>query len=105
MNWRKEYIYILTKSFPPDERFGLISQLRRASVSVPSNIAEGYYQRTKGEYAQFCHIALDSLKELETQIMLAKDLNMTSTEHFDDVEALLEETSKVLGSLCRSFNR
>lgn len=97
-------IYTLTKSFPSDERFGLVSQMRRASVSVPSNIAEGYSRRSRGEYLQFCHIAYASLNEIETQMMLAKDLCMTSHDSFTPVESTLISTLKLLNALCRSLD-
>lgn len=97
-------IYTLTKAFPSDERFGLVSQLRRASVSVPSNIAEGYHRRSRGEYLQFCHIALGSLNEVEVQIMLAKDLEMVPPQSFQVVENTLNSTLKLLGALCRALD-
>jgi four helix bundle protein len=69
-------MYRLTHSFPPDERFGLVSQLRRAAVSVPSNIAEGQSRHTSGEFVQFLSHAEGSLAELETQILIAVELEL-----------------------------
>jgi four helix bundle protein len=68
-------VYALTKKFPQEEIFGLTSQMRRASVSIPSNIAEGFTRRTRKEYAQFSRIAFGSGAELETQVIIAKRLN------------------------------
>lgn len=108
--WQYAYLlakemYALTSAFPRDERFGLVSQLRRASVSVLSNIAEGYYRRSREECLQFCHIALGSANEVDAQLMLAKDLGMTSTERFSESEKLLDTTLRLLGTLCRSLDK
>lgn len=70
-----EDIYRITKKFPSDEKFGLISQLRRASISVPSNIAEGAARKSDKENIQFLHIALGSIAEIETQLIIANRLN------------------------------
>jgi four helix bundle protein len=67
--------YIVTKQFPTDERFGLIQQMRRAAISVPSNIAEGAGRRTTREFIQFLYIATGSLTELETQFIISKELD------------------------------
>ncbi len=72
-------IYQLTAKFPADERFGLISQLRRASVGVPSNIAEGQARLTPGEFRQFLGIARGSLAELDTQLIIAEQLGYLTT--------------------------
>lgn len=72
MNFVTE-IYQLTKTFPPDEKFGLSSQIRRAGVSVPTNIAEGSARKTTKEYIQFLFIAIGSLTELETHLVIAKN--------------------------------
>ena len=77
--WEKSYqlslsIYKITTEFPNDEKFGLTSQVRRAAVSIPSNIAEGYGRRTRADYIKFLHIAYGSCCELETQILLSGDL-------------------------------
>lgn len=66
-----DQVYSLTKNFPKEELFGLTSQTRRSAVSVPSNIAEGFDRKNTKEYLQFCHIALSSLSELDTQIEIA----------------------------------
>ncbi|WP_245584792.1 four helix bundle protein [Pedobacter glucosidilyticus] len=71
-------VYILTAKFPVDERFGLISQIDRCSISVPSNIAEGSARGTNKDFAHFLKMSLGSLYELETQLLLAADLNMIS---------------------------
>ncbi|MFH1338889.1 MAG: four helix bundle protein [Candidatus Omnitrophota bacterium] len=77
--WQKAYrlvleIYKVTKEFPKEEMYGLAQQMRRAAVSIPSNIAEGYARQHKLEYKQFLSMAYSSLAELETQVMLARDL-------------------------------
>ena len=73
-------IYKLTKSFPDDEKFGLITQLKRASVSVPSNIAEGAARKSDKEYIQFLYIALGSLTEIETQLIISERLGFCETD-------------------------
>jgi len=71
-------IYKLTQNFPKAEIFGIVSQLRRASISVPSNIAEGFSRYRNNEYRRFLFIALGSCAELETQIEICSDLNISS---------------------------
>jgi four helix bundle protein len=85
-----EDIYRLTALFPRDERFGLISQIRRASVSVPSNITEGAGRNSKGEFKQFLGIAVGSLFELETQLLLAKRFNYIASidNQLDKIDSL-----------------
>ncbi len=77
--WQKSYklcieVYKISKEFPSQENFGLISQIRRCSVSIPSNIAEGYARKNRKEYIQFLYTANGSLAELQTQLMLSKDI-------------------------------
>lgn len=78
-------IYLLTKKFPSDEKFGLTSQLRRATVSVSSNIAEGCGRRTNKDFAHLLYNALGSLKEVESQLFLALDLEYISDGDFKKV--------------------
>ena len=76
-------IYILTKKYPSNEQFGLVSQMRRCAVSIPSNIAEGAARNSRNEYLQFLYISLGSMSELETQLILSKELNF-----IDDTEVI-----------------
>ncbi|MBS9462307.1 four helix bundle protein [Flagellimonas sp. 389] len=84
-------IYVITKSFPEDEKFSLISQVQRCAVSVPSNIAEASGRQTAKEAIHFLHIARGSLYELETQLILANDLEYIST----DIDIILTEVERV----------
>ena len=89
-------IYRFTEKFPKTEIYGLVSQMRRSAVSIPSNIAEGYGRRSHKEYLQFYSIAYGSALELETQLIISKDLNFVSEEGFTDIEDLLREVVKML---------
>lgn len=98
-------VYILTSEFPPDERFGLVTQMRRAAVSIPSNIAEGYARRERRDYARFISMAYGSGAELETQLKIAKQLNFSSTEKYINVEELLTQVQKMLNSLAEKLRQ
>jgi four helix bundle protein len=89
-----ECVYRLTVAFPDEERFGLTSQLRRAAVSIPSNIAEGAARSSTGELGHYLGIALGSAAELETQLELAKRLGFT--DNTDEAISLLENVRKQL---------
>lgn len=89
-------IYQLTAVFPKEEMYGIISQIRRAAVSIPSNIAEGYGRRSQKEYLQFFAIAYGSALELETQLIITKELNFAIEEKFKNAESLLNEVIKML---------
>lgn len=88
-------VYKLTTSFPKEEMYGLANQLRRAAVSVPSNIAEGYMRGSK-EYVQFLKIALGSAAELETQLLLIRDLGFCDDNVFNHIYDLNEEVIRLL---------
>jgi four helix bundle protein len=93
-------VYLASDSFPERERYGLQSQIRRAAVSIPSNIAEGAARGSKAEYVRFMHIARGSLMELDTQLWLAKDLGYC--DYDKDLKAALESILMKLNRLIRS---
>jgi four helix bundle protein len=92
-------IYATTKAFPRDEIYGLSNQLRRAAVSVPSNIAEGKGRYSKKEYVQFLFRARGSLLEVETQLQIARNLDYVSEETFAALLRIASETGRVLNGL------
>jgi four helix bundle protein len=97
--WQKaveltKLIYELTKDFPTEEKFGLTNQIRRASVSIPSNIAEGAGRNSDKEFVQFLAIAAGSSYEVETQLIIAIELNYTN--NIENVFRLIEEIQKML---------
>ena len=97
--WQKSYklvleVYKMTGTFPKSEVYGLSQQMRKAAISIPSNIAEGYGRKHKTEYNQFLSIAYGSLLELETQFLLATDLKYVSKNQ--TVEKLLKEVGSML---------
>jgi four helix bundle protein len=94
--------YKFTRLFPQSELYGLTSQIRRSSVSVASNIAEGYGRRSKPEYIQFLHIALGSLRELDTQLIIAKEVDLTDKDLFIP---LLNEVEEMQSILVASLNK
>jgi four helix bundle protein len=89
-------IYRLTQGFPREELYGLSSQIRRASVSVPSNIAEGHGRLNTGEYRQFLGIARGSNFELQTQLEIARALGFGKSELLDEAEGLSHEVGKMI---------
>ena len=92
-------VYKLTGGFPELERYGLTSQMRRSSISIPSNIAEGYRRGRKG-YIQFLKIAHGSSAELETQLSLSRDLGFIECkDEFEYIYGLQDEVSKLLGTI------
>ncbi len=106
--WQKSYrlcldIYSFTRKFPKEEVYGLSSQIRRAAVSVPSNIAEGYGRKTRKEYIQALYIAYGSLCEVETQIMLAGDLDYIESEALKELISDLRDSERMLKALIRSL--
>lgn len=102
--WQKsielvENVYAITKSFPDDERFNLTSQIRRSTVSIPSNIAEGHGRKSNGEFTHFLKIAFGSSSELETQLIIAYRLKILSKKEYDESTELLTYVRKMLSSL------
>lgn len=85
-------VYTLSGAFPADERFGLTSQLRRSAVSIPSNIAEGRARKSTKDFLRFLNIAYGSLAEIETQLLLSKDMAFAPAS---EVDALLNETAEI----------
>jgi four helix bundle protein len=96
-------VYRFTSKFPDSERFGLTNQMRRASVSIASNIAEGYGRATKGEYVQFPGHARGSCSEIETQIVIAKKLGFGALPDLDSTESHCNDVSRLLGALMKSI--
>ena len=93
-------VYLLTQKFPKEEMFGLVSQMRRAAVSIPSNIAEGAARTGDREFAQFLNVARGSLSELETQLLIASDLGyITSNDPIFDV---VDQVSRLVTGLHKS---
>ena len=98
-------VYLLTAKFLVGERFGLTSQMDRAAVSVPSNIAEGYGRATTQDYLHFLRIARGSAYELETQLVLAEDLGLCGREASSKVAATLHEVIRLLQGLVAALER
>jgi len=96
-------VYKLTATFPDSERFGLTNQLRRASVSVASNIAEGYGRASRGEYVQFLGNARGSISEVETQLVIAKALRFGSSQVLNTAEDLCNEVGRILRAMMKSL--
>jgi four helix bundle protein len=99
--WKQSFalvkkIYLLTSKFPMDERFGLTSQIRRACTSVPVNIAEGSARRSDKELQQFLYIALGSASELDTLLLLSRELDFITPDEFDTVNIDLDSIFKLL---------
>ena len=106
--WQKamdlaELIYQLTVDIPESEKFGLTSQIRRASVSIPSNIAEGYGRMNRGDYRRFLMVANGSLKELETQLILLNRLNYVSQADSKTIWNLCQEVGKMLFTMIKTL--
>jgi four helix bundle protein len=96
-------IYKLTKKFPREELYGLASQMRRSSVSLPSNIAEGFKRYHNKEYKQFLYIALGSSAELETQLIISEELKYINNEDAKGVYEKLDHLSRMITSLMRKL--
>jgi four helix bundle protein len=107
--WQKgietaKLVYRLTTAFPAEEKFGLVSQMRRAAVSIPLNIAEGQARHTTGEFIQFISHAEGSVAELETQLILSIELGFAKAEAAKPVFILLDEIRRMLNGLRRKLS-
>ncbi|TDE06624.1 four helix bundle protein [Flavobacterium hiemivividum] len=97
-------VYKLTKHFPDDEKYALTSQLKRASVSIPSNIAEGFGRQTDKSFNHFLNIARGSLNEIETQLIIEKELEFVNDDNlFNDIIFLIEEEVKMINAFARNL--
>ncbi|MGE5041427.1 MAG: four helix bundle protein [Candidatus Levyibacteriota bacterium] len=97
-------VYKISKNFPQEERFGLVDQVRRASVSVTSNIAEGFSRKTKKEKAQFLFTSLGSLTEVQNQLLIARDLGYLDNKEFKEIADKTIIVSKLINGLIKSAN-
>src|SRR3989344_70426 len=106
--WQKGHtlvlgIYVAAKTFPVSEQFGLTSQVKRAAISITSNIAEGYSRRTKADKIHFYHLALGSCTEVQNQLIAARDLVYLGVSEFEKLYALSIEVHKLLNGLIKSL--
>ena len=97
-------VYKQTKSFPKDELFGMTSQLRRASTSIPINIAEGCGRRSDAEFAHFLNIAAGSASEVEEELLLSFDLKFIDKESFQQLDKEVKEIKAMLGKLIETLH-
>lgn len=107
--WQKaitlaKLVYKFTGGFPSEEKFGLTAQMRRAAVSIPSNIAEGQARHTTGEFIQFISHAEGSLAELDTQLILAVELQFSRIGNAHPAFELIAELRRMLNVLCRTLS-
>ncbi len=107
--WKKAHllcleVYKITNDYPSEEKFGLISQLRRASSSIPTNIAEGCGYQTKKEFGRFLRIASGPASEVEYQLLLSKDLKFVSQEKFEELTKEVTIIRKMLYKLTQSLS-
>ena len=108
--WQKamdlvEVVYEATDGFPKAEVYGLVSQMRRSAVSIPSNLAEGFGRNSDGSFLQFCRISQGSLRELETQIILSGRLGYMDPKVVNELLGRANEIGKILYGLMRSIER
>lgn len=108
IGWQKSVelavsLYPLTESFPAAEKFGLVSQIRRAGVSVPSNIAEGFGRGKTDDYLRFLRVARGSLFEIDTQLLIAHRLGYVNEQEFRDKIDQIQECGRILAGLIKSI--
>ena len=100
-----EAVYQVSRTFPKDELFGLTSQVRRAAVSMPSNIAEGQSRRSTKEFLQFLSVARGSLSEVETQLVISKRLNYLSSDQLSDLQHKSSELGRLINGLSNAIQK
>lgn len=98
-------IYLLTTKFPSDEKFGLTSQLRRAAVSIPANIGEGFGRNSRKDFARFASIALGSAREVETLLLIAIEIKLTNSDAAKSCLSLNDECCRMLNSMRFNLSR
>ena len=108
--WQKSFllvkeIFALTAKFPKSEFYGIVSQMRRCAVSIPSNIAEGYGRKSTKSYIQFYAISYGSALELETQVLISKELKFANSDQFEKVDNLLLEVCKMLNAMITKMKK
>ena len=108
--WKKAHllvldIYKITVRFPKEERFGIVSQLRRAATSIPANIAEGFGRRTTKDYVRFLDMSAGSLNEARYFLILSRDLDHISPTEYSSLRSQCDEVGRLLGGLIQSLLR
>ncbi len=108
--WKKSIdlvtsIYRLTSTFPKIEVLGIVTQLRRASVSIPSNIAEGYGRRSRPDFVRFCQIAMGSLFEVQTQLIISRNLGYLNDVDFEEILESAKEIERMISSFVETLKR
>lgn len=98
-------VYVITKSFPKEELFVLTSQMRRAAISIPSNIAEGYVRKSTKEFLQFIQIAFGSASELDTQMIIAKELGYIKPEQYAQITQQIDYILRMLNKLSKALKK
>ena len=106
--WQKgielaKLIYQISQELPPDEKFSLGDQLRRAAISVPSNIAEGYGRRTSNDYRKYLPISLGSLYEIQTQLKIGFELNLITNDKFCKANSLAKEIDRMVYAITKKL--
>ena len=96
-------VYKMTSSFPKEELYGITSQIRRAAISIPSNIAEGAARKTANEFRQFLYIALSSAAELNTQLIISNNLGFLNKDQMDTLNSELDSLSRRIQGLIKSL--
>ena len=108
--WQKSHelvleVYKITKCYPSEEKFGLISQLRRSSSSIPMNLAEGFKRRSRKDFAHFVNLAESSLEETKYTLFLSYELTYLDKNKFEELNKICDEIGRMLGGWIRSVER